>query len=473
MKLRDYQEKAIEEIRNYYMSGVKKILLHLPTGAGKTKTFCEMLRQAHEKKTPSIMVVHMDQLVRQAEDRLTQDGVPHGVIQGSRTRDEFETVRICSIQTLYRRQFAPPAKFVVIDEAHATKNPQYEWLIEKYKDAFILAVTATPYLKKGMRHVADAVVRPIGTKDLIERGYLVRGKYYSVPNKPDLSDIKIVQGDYQNRELGNKMSELVGDVVVHYRKFANDLPALMFAVNVAHSKKLTDTFNSAGIACKHIDANTPFDKRKSIIQELANGEIKIISSVGTLTTGFDCPPARALIVCRPTRSYNLHIQILGRGSRPYEGKDHFIVLDHAGNTLVHGFYESDRDCNLDGTQSSRQGNADAFLTECENCFAIFHMSNEKCPDCGHVNNKKPKKDIKHKDGELVEINQVHYQKRLEFFIAEAKSKGYKKGTIFHKMKHVFGPEIAEEAWEKVKRMRTWPTRETHPELFETLGRTHD
>jgi len=464
MSLRDYQETSIREIQTLYRQGVKKVLLHLPTGAGKTKTFCEMLRLAHAKKTPSLLVVHMDQLIRQAEQRLTEDGVPHGVIQGSRTRDEFENVRVCSIATLHRRKLAPEARFIVIDEAHATKNQQYEWLLAQYPNAFILGVTATPHLKSGMRHIADAVVKPIGTDKLIERGFLVPAKYYSWPTKPDLSDVKIERGDYQQKELAEKMSTVIGDVVEHYKKLCPDLPALMFAVNIEHSKRLTQAFNEAGIPCEHVDAMVAYDTRKAVIERLERGEIKVISSVVTLTTGFDCPPARAIIICRPTKSYNLHIQILGRGSRPFPGKDHFLVLDHAGNTLQHGFYETDRECNLDATSKKGAGNPDAFTVECENCMAIYHMSNASCPECGQVNEKKPEKKIKHEDGELVEITEP-WQAKLSFLIEQAKAKGYKKGSIYHKIKQSFGEEAAAEAWKKVARMKKWPTREENPEMF--------
>jgi len=361
--LRDYQISAIEEIRSHFDRKTKRVLLHLLTGAGKTKTFCEMLNRAHKKGTPSLLVVHMNQLIRQAEERLIEDGIPHGVIQGNRTRDEFELIRVCSIQTLYRRKLILPAKFIVIDEAHVTDNDQYKWLLDQYPDAYVLGVTATPHLKNGMRHVADVVVKTITPQGLINRGFVVPARYFATANKVDLSDVKIVRGDYHQNQLGEKMSALVGDVVENYRKFADGLPALAFAVNVKHSKSIAETFNRAGISCAHVDADTPYDERMQLVKKLTDGEIKIISSVGTLTTGFDCPPARAIIVCRPTQSYNLHIQILGRGSRPYPGKENFIVIDHAGNTLRHGFYETDRDCNLDGDGKKKKGSAESFLTE--------------------------------------------------------------------------------------------------------------
>jgi DNA repair protein RadD len=463
--LRDYQVQSLEEIRTLFAQKIRRVLLKLPTGAGKTKIFCEMLKLADQKNTPSLLVVHMNQLIRQTEERLTQEGVKHGVIQGNRTRDEYENVRVCSIQTLTRRKYYPPAKFVVIDEAHVTGSKSYLEFLEHYKDAFILAVTATPHLKKGMRHVADAVVSPIGVRQLIERGYLVPGKYYSCPKKVDLSGVSISNGDYNTGELAEKMSVITGDVVEHYLKYAQGLPALMFAVNVEHSLQLTKSFNDAGIPCRHVDANVEYDERMEIIGQLEQGIIKVISSIGTLTTGFDCPALRVLIICRPTKSYNLHIQILGRGSRPYPGKSEFLVLDHAGNTIRHGFYETDKDCELDAKESKRTGNADAFLTECENCFAIFHLSSEKCPRCGHINNKKPEKIPKTKDGELTELLTENWEVILNKILAKAKREGYKKGWVYHQIQAKIEPQDREVAWKRCSRMRKWPTRESHPEMF--------
>ena len=465
MSLRFYQQKSMDLIRELYRKSVKKVLLKLPTGAGKTKIFCEMLKQAHLKGTPSLLIVHMNQLIRQTEERLHQEGVPFGIIQGDRTRDEYATIRVCSIQTLARRNLRPEAKFIVIDEAHATDTKSYREFLADYPDAYILAVTATPYLKSGMRHVADAVVSPIDVQGLIDLKFLVPGKYYSCPEKVDLSDVKIIGGDYQQNQLAKKMAPLVGNVVEHYKKLADGLPALMFAVNIEHSLALTKSFNESGIACAHVDANTPFDERKKIISDLENGRIKVISSIGTLTTGFDCPPTRTLIICRPTKSYNLHIQMLGRGSRPFPGKEHFIVIDHAGNTLKHGFYETDRECSLDPQPKTKNGNPDAFLVECENCFAIFPISKACCPACGHVNEKKPGKNLDHVDGELVEIQKEEWRTTVDNLVAKAKKMGYKKGWLYHKIQEKLDPVISDKAWQSIKRMKKWPTRETNPEMF--------
>lgn len=464
--LRDYQIDAINQIQKHYRDRTKKVLLHLLTGAGKTKTFCEMLRRAHKLGTPSLLVVHMNQLIRQAEERLFQDGVPHGVIQGSRTRDEFELIRVCSIQTLYRRKIITPANFIVIDEAHMTDNEQYRWLIKSYPEAFILAVTATPHLKKGMRHVADAVVKTITPQGLIDRGYVVPARYFATKSKPDLSDVKIVAGDYNQKQLGNKMSKIVGDVAENYRKFANGLPALAFAVNVEHSKKITASLNENGISAEHIDASISYEDRAKIISRLTSGETKVVSSVGTLTTGFDCPEARAIIVCRPTKSYNLHIQILGRGSRPYPGKENFIVIDHTTNTLEHGFYETDRDCNLDGEKPGT-AKPNAFLTECKTCFAIFHISKSACPACGAEQETKIKKiNLDHADGELVEMTLKELTKfKVDPLIDEAKKRGYEKGWIFYETQKRFGSSFANMIMQKLKAIPDWPTKRTHPEMF--------
>lgn len=469
-ELRPYQKKSIEEIQFYRDNKVLKTLLHMATGGGKTATFCEYIKMENERGGNAMLVVRGVKLIEQASERLHAFGVTHGIMQGQNSRASYLPNQVASIDTLYRRKIIPDCSLLVIDEAHQTTSQGYKWLLENISPStFILSVSATPHLKKGLRHIADKIVYPISISELIEQGYLVRPRYFSI-EIPDLSKVQTVAGEYNERQLGDVMtkSALVGDPVKYWREYADNRPTLMFAVTVEHSKILCEKFNSQFIAAEHIDASSPESARNAAVARLIRGETKILSNVGIFTTGFDCPSVGALILCRPTQSYNLHIQIIGRGTRPHPGKENFIVLDHSGNIHKHGLIEHEQMADLDGTNFKRR----LDHKECKFCRAIFPPTASVCPRCGCANEPEERdntgeRNTTHSDGRLVEIdtNMEPWEFEKMRLINLAKQKGLKKGFIFHALKAKFGEETAKKAWESISRMKKWPTKADSPDQF--------
>lgn len=459
MILRPYQSKALDEIRRHYSRGVKKVLLWLPTGAGKTLCFCRILKSAYEKGSRAIMVVSGSALVDQASKRLDREGVPHGVMQANHWRNRpDELIQICSIHTLYRRKIVPDAALIVIDEAHLAASPSFKWLIEHYPDAYFLPVTATPYVKNGMRHIADEIVHPITMKELIESGYLVPPKYFA-PSRVDLSGVKIDKktNDYVQAQLAEAVSSanILGDIIGAYKKMAKGRPAICFAVSIEHSLSLKDNFIASGIRAEHIEANTPMDERQRHIDRLEKGELDIICNVGCLTTGVDIPSVSCIILARPTKSYNLYIQMLGRGTRTHQGKDNFIVLDHVNNILEHGFIEIENDVDLDGAKPREKKES---IIICAQCFHAFPRLEYDCPACGYDNAPEEREIAKkkleeNKAYEMREMVASETQKIINFvdeYIEIANQNKYKPGWVFYKVKNKYGETIAKAYWKKIK-----------------------
>lgn len=484
LKARPYQEIALNQIREFYSSGIKNVLLVLPTGGGKTFVFCEVLKSAYQKGSKAVMIVRGKDLVDQASQRLTREDVPHGVMQGDHWRYRpLEPIQVCSVDTLYRRKKAPPADILVIDEAHFAVSPSFLWVLGQYESVYKLPVTATPHVKKGLRHIADEVVQPITIRELIAQGYLCPPRYF-IPTKPDLSRVKIDSktGDYNVSELADEMnkSAILGDLVTNYKKYADGLPALCFAVNIEHSLEIVKAFNEAGIPAAHVEADTKTGERKRLISALEDGQIKVLSNVGILCVGVDIPCLRAVIMARPTKSYNLYIQILGRGTRPFPGKKDFIVLDHANNIKEHGLIENEKKVNLDGVEATEK----PALTTCERCYrtwdpeelfeALFPGQKGRwyiCPAtlpsgeaCATDNSPEKRergeseRDLSANDNfDLVEItDEDDFVKWVVFDFVEdhvlkAIQRGYKPGWVFHKVKDKYGEEEAQKHFPHIKK----------------------
>lgn len=463
MTLRPYQVEAKKQIEKLFASGVRRVLLQMPTGAGKTAVFCEFLKELYEQGKSAGMVVRGVNLIEQASARLHREGVSHGIIQGNNSKATHLPIQVCSVNTLHRRGIAPKFDFLVIDEAHLTGGHGYKWLLDQYTECPILAVSATPHLARGMRHIADEIIHPVTVTELIEMGFLVPGRYFAC-GTPDLSSVKTVNGDYHEGQLAKVMKKaaLDGNPAEHYLRLAKGRPALMFAVTVDHSLQLVRQFNEAGVKTEHLDADFNLEEREKAVKRLVTGETEVISSVGIMTTGFDCPPVSCIILCRPTRTRNLHIQMLGRGTRPFDGKQDFLVLDHAGNIREHGFIEDDYTANINPPKKKRgeRPYAGPPTTTCAKCYRVYYMALTRCPTCGHPNPiKVPKNDEKKELEEIID-NREPWERMTENLITTARNNGLKKGWIYFKLKERFTPEIADMAWKKkVQHLKVWPLKE--------------
>jgi superfamily II DNA or RNA helicase len=197
-----------------------------------------------------------------------------------------------------------------------------------------------------------------------------------------------------------------------------------------------------------------------MLSRLEKGETQVICNVGVLSTGVDLPFLRGIIMSRPTKSYNLYIHQMGRGTRPFDGKQNFIVLDHAMNIAEHGFMEDDPECNLDGEPARTPS-----VTICEACFVAFNSRLHRgvCPECGY---KKPIEDRPTKERKVIvaseidlreiTVDQLTPNERLKVNKAiwrlckTAALKRYKPGWVYHKIKEQFGVKIANDKWEEIQ-----------------------
>lgn len=434
--LRSYQQIAIEQIRAHYSNGIKKVMLVMPTGAGKTVVFSEVMGRTADRGMQAIMVVRGRELVEQASQRLFREKIEHGVrMSGHWNRNYSAPIQICSIDTLRSRDQYPKANLVVIDESDLATSPSFLKLSEMYSDAFFLPVTATPYCSKSLRHIADEIVRPITIQQLIDQGHLVGPKYYA-PSAPNMRDVKIVNDDFHSGQTEERMGTLTGDIVSHWIQLSQRRPSILFAVNIHHSHQLRDQFLECGVRAEHIDADTTDLTRKEALSRLQSGDTEIICNVGILGRGVDMPWLGCVVMARPTRSYNLFIQQAGRGTRTYPGKSNFILLDHAGNIPRHGFITVEPPADLDG-RNKKIKPRELKIKICQICYLAYQERD--CPDCGPQ--ESTPKEIEITDGNLEELVVTEADAVLQYIQhckQLARDRGYKPSWIWYRTVERFG-----------------------------------
>jgi DNA repair protein RadD len=386
--LRDHQQRAIDGLRASLATGHRRPLLQAPTGAGKTVIAAHLLAMMHERGKRLCFVVPSLSLVDQTFDRFVANGIPAGdmgVMQGNHPwRRPGAPIQIATAQTLARRDL-PDSDVVIVDEAHVRHKIIPEWMALDPQRIFI-GLSATPWAV-GMGKLYDDLVKPTSTAELIENGFLSRFKVFA-PSHPDLTGIKTVAGDYHEGELGERMSDakLIGDIVETWLLKGRGRPTLAFCVTRAHAATLQQRFEAVGVACGYCDANTEREARDQLGRDLAAGKLEVIVNVGTLTTGVDWD-VRCIILARPTKSEMLFVQIIGRGLRTAEGKDHCVILDHSDTHLRLGMVtDIDADVLDDGTQTAKEARKRkpklALPKECPSCAGLIPALVTECPCCG-------------------------------------------------------------------------------------------
>jgi superfamily II DNA or RNA helicase len=245
--LRPYQADCVTALRNSYATGHSAPLLALATGGGKTHIFSTVTAGAAAKGRRVLVVAHRRELIRQASEKLTAVGVPHGIICAGFDADADAAVQVVSIRMLARRPDAiTEADLIVLDEAHHCRAGQWRALLAAHPEAKLLGVTATPARLdgKGLGVEAggcfdDLVIGP-SVAQLVSQGYLSPTRIFAPPERLDLSDVRVRGGDYVIADLERAVGSgrIIGDCIAQYRQHANHQPAIAFCVSVAHAESV-------------------------------------------------------------------------------------------------------------------------------------------------------------------------------------------------------------------------------------------
>ena len=434
MQLRPYQTQLVTEIRGQYQLGHKAVLAVLSTGAGKTVCFSYIAQAASVKGNRVCILVHRAELLDQASRSLSSMSVQHGLIQAGRGMDLSHTVQVASVQTVARRLHLLPRDFfqlLVVDEAHHTTAGTWAKVIEHFSQAKLLGVTATPIRGdgRGLGEHYQSMVQGPTAQQLTDDGYLAGAKVLAPPGF-DSAGLRKRMGDFDTKQAEQRVGTIMGDCLGHYRKHLSGQTAIAFCCSVAHAEAVAALFQSAGIAAASIDGSMDTATRRELLQRLAVGDLKVLTSCALIGEGVDVPSVGGCILLRPTTSVGLHLQMIGRCLRPQPGKT-AVVLDHVGNTLRLGHHLEERDWTLDGLKK-RDRDAAPSVKVCPQCFATSPSTAQVCRDCGHVFAPPERRELRQVEGELQEIAVTNRRQQgkatdLEALRELAQQRGYKRG----------------------------------------------
>lgn len=340
--LRPYQEEALSSIRDNLANGINKQLVVLPTGAGKTVIFSH-LPKAIDTALPMLVLAHRGELLTQAQEKILWSNPQLDVqIEKAEQHADMCDVVVASVPTLGRAESQRILKYpknyfksIVIDEAHHAAAPTYRRILDYFNYDLLLGVTATPQRSDSVRltDVFQEIVYYKTIQDLIQDGYLCRLVGYRVKTDTDISEVETTNGDYIASQLEETINTPTrnASVVAAYLQISPEKKAIVFASGVQHAKDLAISFQQV-VATEVLLGTTTDEDRISILTRFKTGQTKVLVNVGVLTEGFDEPSVEAIILARPTRSTLLYTQIVGRGTRLFEGKPHCIIIDIVDTT---------------------------------------------------------------------------------------------------------------------------------------------
>lgn len=407
-ELREYQLRAVDGLRENIRRGIKNQIMCAPTGSGKTVIGGHMVDEARKKNRRALFVVDRISLLDQTSAAFDAYGIDHGVIQSKHWRFRpYLPVQICSQQTLARREW-PETDLILVDECHVITQTIAERIARR--DVVTIGLTATPFTRGLGKHY-DAMVNVTTTNELIAQGFLSPYRIFAA-SEPNMEGVKVVAGEWDEKQTSERAMEVVGDCVVEYLKHGDGRKFIAFAVDVAHAEELARQFTAAGVVAMTSTYKDTDEARAETLAEFRKPDsyIRGVISVESLTRGFDVPDVGVLILARPLRkALAVHLQMMGRVLRIAEGKSDALVLDHAGNCerfwhQMNEFYASGADKLDDGKKREKPKNVEKDpsdeLMKCPQC-AHLHKRRPFCPACGH---QYPKREaVKHVAGTLKEL----------------------------------------------------------------------
>ena len=349
--LRDYQQEASSAAVDFFNGryGSGNALMVLPTGAGKSLVIADIATKTDGKL---LVFQPSKEILKQNYDKYRSYGFYDCAIWSAslnskrKSRVTFATIgSVMSNPTAFDEY-----QNIIVDECHLTnaKGGRYKTFFEM-GNRHILGLTATPYrlvsykegcilkfLTRTRPRIFSKLIYQVPINVLLERGYLARLRYFDM-ELIDVSNVQLnstgmdydeksLRKAYQEQDMNNKLVEVVNRLRTP-KDGSTRHGIIVFTRFIEESEWLV---GQLGDCAAIVTGETAPKERDRIIAQFKAGKIEVVANVGVLTTGFDYPELDTIVLARPTMSLALYYQMVGRGIRPSDNKNGWVV-DMCGN----------------------------------------------------------------------------------------------------------------------------------------------
>lgn len=383
LELRQYQKDALNVLYNKLKTN-NKVLLALPTGAGKTFMMVEWAKKMAQQHKKTAIIVDRIELVQQTLKLLKE--VQISVLHHDYTFDADALIHIIMLQTANRQlnklldvQF----DYIFFDEIHQyCEGTTFAALCDCQNNAKIIGVSATPIDDKGyLLRGFDDCINDVQTQHLIDQGYLVKPTYYAPADyNLNLRYIRLTGGDYDTSELDQLMAnvECAEKIYDAWFKIAKSRKTIVFCTSVKQAQILCKYFCEQDQNARVVHSQMNYDDRESVLYNFRIGIVNVIFNVGILVAGYDEPTVDCIVFANPTKRLRRYLQQAGRGLRTAPNKKDCIMLDCADIVREHGF------CNdLRFYKPKQKPEELCAIKQCPECGAIVSKSTQICPYCSY------------------------------------------------------------------------------------------
>jgi len=390
--LADFQQELFVRLTEVLLSSddANRAILTLPTGAGKTRTAVESLlrwRQSQEDPPLILWIAQSDELCEQAVQALREvwfdlghgdssfrETLTIGRLWGNRNAAPLECgAVVTSIQKLHAavqgrgtsltvedlQLLGEKLGAVVIDEAHRALAPSYGAVLnalgynfrQTRARAALVGLTATPRrasqdeterlhkrFHNNILHAPSIGADPV--QSLRSQGVLARINVESLDYDAERIELSATKAHAEHFEAFDDIHPDVltrlGEEHRRNRRLIErllaldaDWPVLVFACSVQHAQAMSSLLRRQGRSSACVLGTTRPATRRTIIERFRNNDLSVLCNYGVLTTGFDAPSVRCVVVARPTTSHVLYEQMVGRGMRgpAFGGTDRCLIID--------------------------------------------------------------------------------------------------------------------------------------------------
>lgn len=342
MELRPYQQEAKDAIFSEWGNGIKKTLLVLPTGCGKTIVFAKVAEECVREGNRVLILAHRGELLDQAADKIAKTtGLGCAVEKAESTcMGSWFRIVVGSVQSLMREkrlsQFSEDYfDTIIIDEAHHSISDSYQRVLQHFPEAEVLGVTATPDRgdMKNLGTVFESLAYEYTLPKAIKEGYLSPIQAVTIPLKIDMSAVSVQAGDFKSGDIATALDPYLDRIAEEMGQYCRDRKTVVFLPLVKTSQKFRDILNKNGFLAAEVNGESK--DRAEVLEDFAAGRYNVLCNSMLLTEGWDCPDVDCIVVLRPTKVRSLYCQMVGRGTRLALGKDHLLLLDFLWHTERH------------------------------------------------------------------------------------------------------------------------------------------
>jgi len=392
--LRPYQQKTVTDLWRWFEHNIGNPCLSLPTGSGKSHIIAAICKDAISQYPPTriLMLTHVRELISQNAEKLRYHwpNAPLGIYSAGLKQKDIDQITFAGVQSVRKKaSLIGHIDLIIVDEAHTINHNDtggYRELINDLQSinpkCKVIGLTASPFrLGHGMitddPAIFDDIIEPVTIQELQYQGYLAKLISKATHKKLSADGVHTRGGEYIESELQKAIDTSDNNVQVidEVISLAGDRRHwLFFCTGVEHAEHVRDILVDRGITADCVTGKT--QHRDRILDEFKNGQIKAITSVGVLTTGFDYPDIDLIVMMRPTMSPGLYLQMAGRGLRLKSHTETCLVLDFAGVVEQHGPIT-----NVSTPKKPGEGIAPSKI--CPECDEIVHASLMVCPSCGY------------------------------------------------------------------------------------------